>query len=68
MSDEGRGMSERVLAQASEPFFTTKSPGEATGLGLAMARGFAEQTGGGMRIDSAEGIGTTITLWLPAAS
>jgi PAS domain S-box-containing protein len=66
VSDTGAGMSPEVLAKATEPFFTTKAPGRGTGLGLAMARGFAEQSGGGLRIDSTEGQGTTVHLWLPA--
>ncbi len=65
--DIGTGMDPATLARASEPFFTTKKDGAGTGLGLAMAKGFAEQSGGGMRIDSSPGEGTTITLWLPQA-
>ncbi|MGI4795700.1 MAG: PAS domain S-box protein [Janthinobacterium lividum] len=67
MSDTGEGMAAAVLARASEPFFTTKEQGRGTGLGLAMARGFAEQSGGGLAIRSTLGAGTTVTLWLPAA-
>ena len=67
VSDTGEGMAAAVLARASEPFFTTKEPGRGTGLGLAMARGFAEQSGGGLAIRSTLGAGTTVTLWLPAA-
>ena len=67
VSDTGYGMNAATLARASEPFFTTKAPGKGTGLGLAMARGFAEQSGGGLRIESAPGHGTTVTLWLPVA-
>lgn len=67
VSDTGEGMAAAVLARASEPFFTTKEQGRGTGLGLAMARGFAEQSGGGLAIRSTPGAGTTVTLWLPAA-
>jgi CheY-like chemotaxis protein len=67
VSDTGEGMAAEVLARASEPFFTTKDQGKGTGLGLAMARGFAEQSGGGFAIRSTPGAGTTVTLWLPAA-
>jgi CheY-like chemotaxis protein len=63
--DSGIGMDAATLARASEPFFTTKSSGHGTGLGLAMSKGFAEQSGGAMRIESAPGQGTTVTLWLP---
>ena len=66
--DTGAGMSPEVLARATEPFFTTKTNGQGTGLGLATARGFVEQSGGGMRIESAPGEGTVVTLWLPLAA
>jgi PAS domain S-box-containing protein len=65
--DSGAGMPPEVLARVTEPFFTTKPRGKGTGLGLAMARGFAEQSGGGLHIESAPGAGTTVLLWLPAA-
>ena len=67
MADSGNGMSEETLARAGEPFFTTKPVGQGTGLGLAMARGFAEQSGGRFLISSALGQGTKISLWLPVA-
>ena len=67
LSDNGTGMDAMTLERASEPFFTTKPPGQGTGLGLAMARGFAEQSGGGFAIESAPGEGTTVTLWFPRA-
>jgi signal transduction histidine kinase/ActR/RegA family two-component response regulator len=67
ISDTGSGMDAATLARATEPFFTTKGPGQGTGLGLAMAKGFAEQSGGGLGIESIVGKGTTVTLWLPRA-
>jgi signal transduction histidine kinase len=66
--DQGTGMDPETLARVGEAFFTTKEPGKGTGLGLAMARGFAEQAGGALRIDSERGRGTTVTLWLPVAT
>jgi PAS domain S-box-containing protein len=68
VSDAGMGMTPDVLARASEPFFTTKEPGKGTGLGLAMARGFVEQCGGAILIESVVGQGTTVNLWLPVAT
>jgi len=65
VADTGAGMDAATLARATEPFFTTKPPGKGTGLGLAMARGFAEQSGGALAIDSRPGRGTAVTLWLP---
>ncbi|WP_301589917.1 hybrid sensor histidine kinase/response regulator [Sabulicella glaciei] len=67
VSDTGTGMDAATLARVSEPFFTTKPEGRGTGLGLSMARGFAEQSGGAMAVESAPGHGTTVTLWLPEA-
>ncbi|MEH3037133.1 MAG: PAS domain-containing protein [Sphingomonas adhaesiva] len=67
VSDTGTGMSEAVLARAFEPFFTTKEVGKGSGLGLAQVYGFAKQSGGGVRIDTAEGQGTTVTVYLPRA-
>lgn len=67
VTDTGTGMDAATLARASEPFFTTKPIGKGTGLGLAMARGFAEQSGGGFAIESRPAEGTTVTLWLPVA-
>jgi PAS domain S-box-containing protein len=65
VSDSGHGMDHATLARAREPFFTTKQSG--TGLGLAMAQGFIDQSGGAMEIESIEGQGTTVILWLPVA-
>jgi signal transduction histidine kinase len=67
VSDTGRGMSPEVLARACEPFFTTKPEGQGTGLGLATAQGFATQSGGALKIETAHGAGVTVHLWLPAA-
>jgi signal transduction histidine kinase/ActR/RegA family two-component response regulator len=67
VTDSGIGMDEATLARVSEPFFTTKPVGRGTGLGLAMARGFADQSGGALHIASVLGEGTVVTLWLPAA-
>ena len=64
--DTGQGMDAETLARAGEAFFTSKPEGKGTGLGLSMARGFAARAGGALRIDSAPGRGTEVTLWLPA--
>lgn len=61
------GMTPEVLARVTQPFFTTKPQGQGTGLGLAMARGFIEQSGGGILFASKPGQGTTVTIWLPLA-
>ncbi|MDT8330821.1 response regulator [Roseomonas gilardii] len=65
VSDTGNGMDAETLSRATEPFFTTKPKGQGTGLGLSMAKGFAEQSGGALLIASTPGRGTVVTLWLP---
>jgi signal transduction histidine kinase len=67
VTDTGAGMDAATLARVTEPFFTTKPKGEGTGLGLAMAQDFAEQSGGGLHIRSALNEGTIVTLYLPVA-
>lgn len=65
MADTGEGMSQEVQERIFEPFFTTKSTGQGTGLGLSQVYGFATQSGGEVRVSSALGKGTVITLVLP---
>ncbi|HEY0052667.1 MAG TPA: response regulator, partial [Caulobacteraceae bacterium] len=50
-----------------DPFFTTKPIGKGTGLGLSQVYGIAQQSGGTVRIDSLEGRGSTVEIWLPRA-
>lgn len=68
VADTGSGMDAKTLAQATEPFFTTKGVGKGTGLGLSMVHGMAEQLGGRLQLDSQVGRGTTVEIWLPVAS
>ena len=65
--DTGPGMPESVRARAAEPFFTTKPAGQGTGLGLAMAQGFAQQSGGRLEIDSRPGEGARVRMLFPVA-
>jgi CheY-like chemotaxis protein len=58
-------MAAETAARALDPFFTTKEVGRGTGLGLSMVHGFAVQSGGGMRLETAAGAGTCVTLYLP---
>jgi signal transduction histidine kinase/CheY-like chemotaxis protein len=68
VTDTGSGMTKEVLAKAFEPFFTTKEIGKGSGLGLSQVLGFAKQSGGGMRIESRVGEGTSVRVYLPRAA
>ncbi len=65
VSDTGLGMAPDVLGKVFDPFFTTKPLGQGTGLGLSMIYGFVQQSRGHIEIESREGAGTTIRLFLP---
>lgn len=65
VADSGAGMPPEVAAKAFEPFFTTKEVGRGTGLGLSQVYGFARQSGGDVRIDTAPGQGTAVRIYLP---
>ncbi len=70
VTDQGSGVSENVKAHLFEPFFTTRAPGEGTGLGLAVSQGIAEQHGGTLQFSElpAEfGTGARFVLRLPAS-
>ena len=66
VADSGHGMSAQTLANAVDPFFTTKPAGKGTGLGLSQVYGMVQQSGGDLDIQSQPSIGTTITLYFPA--
>ena len=66
--DTGIGMPPDVLARAFEPFFTTKPMGQGTGLGLSMIYGYARQSRGTVIIESIEGSGTCVQLYLPRST
>ena len=67
IEDNGAGMAQSVLDRAVEPFFTTKPKGAGTGLGLAMAQGFAQQSDGVLTLTSNAGEGTTVRFFFPIA-
>jgi PAS domain S-box-containing protein len=67
VTDTGEGMDDKTAKACIEPFFTTKQPGKGSGLGLSMVHGLAEQSGGWMRIETAPGKGTEISIALPVA-
>ena len=64
--DHGHGMAPDTAARAGEPFFTTKPYGAGLGLGLFLARAFADQMGGTLTVQSVVGHGTSVVLELPA--
>ena len=65
VADTGSGMPPEILERVFEPFFTTKEVGKGSGLGLPQVYGFAQQSGGRLRIDSRVREGTIVTLLLP---
>ena len=65
LADTGTGISPAHLPRVFEPFYTTKPKSHASGLGLPMAAGFAELSGGAIDLSSAPGAGTTVRLYLP---
>ncbi|WP_164013416.1 ATP-binding protein [Pyxidicoccus trucidator] len=64
--DSGPGIPAHVLPHVFDPFFTTKPPGEGMGLGLSLARRFIDDQGGAVQVESEEGHGTGVRLWMPA--
>lgn len=66
LADSGHGLSPEARAHLFEPFFTTKAEG--SGLGLAAVKRFVEEAQGDIRVESAEGVGTTLYISLPLAN
>ncbi len=65
VTDDGIGMTQDLAERVFEPFFSTKPTGHGTGLGLAQVHGFCTQAGGGARLATTPGLGTTVSLLLP---
>jgi C4-dicarboxylate-specific signal transduction histidine kinase len=64
--DDGVGMAPEVLKKVGTPWFSTRSEG--TGLGVANCQRLIGRAGGRMRIESEQGVGTTVTILLPTAA
>lgn len=65
VTDNGCGMSPAVHERAFDPLFTTKPAGRGSGLGLTLCRAIVQDHGGQIRIDSAPGHGSRVSIWLP---
>ncbi|WP_028307072.1 GAF domain-containing sensor histidine kinase [Desulfitibacter alkalitolerans] len=65
VKDNGHGIEKNQLTEIFNPFYTTKPPGQGTGLGLSVSLGIAEAHGGSIEVTSKPGIGSTFTLYIP---
>jgi signal transduction histidine kinase/ActR/RegA family two-component response regulator/HAMP domain-containing protein len=65
VSDTGVGITQHALASIFEPFYTTKDPGEGTGMGLSVVHGIVQRFGGDIFVESRAGEGTLFTVFLP---
>src|SRR5690606_14901736 len=63
--DQGTGIPEELQERVFEPLFTTKQPGQGTGLGLPLVYNLVSGHGGAVSIESARGVGTSVTVRLP---
>lgn len=65
VSDTGHGMSPAIMERIFDPYFTTKKPGEGTGMGLAVVHGIVKSFGGQITVQSTVGHGTRFEIFLP---
>jgi len=65
VQDSGCGIPEENLEKIFEPFFSTKKPGQGTGMGLYVSRGIVEKLGGSLKVKSQVGKGSTFIITLP---
>ncbi|MFY0628274.1 MAG: PAS domain-containing protein [Reichenbachiella sp.] len=65
VKDSGKGMTKEVLSKIRDPFFTTKGPGQGTGLGISIAESIVQKHHGEITFTSKRGTGTTVKIILP---
>ena len=65
VTDTGKGIPRKYIDRVFEPYFTTKALGEGTGMGLALVHSLVESYGGKIHLESMEGIGTEVSIYLP---
>jgi signal transduction histidine kinase len=63
--DNGIGIPEKIMGKIFQPFFTTKPPGQGTGLGLSLAYDIVKAHGGTIKVETREGEGSEFTIQLP---
>jgi two-component system NtrC family sensor kinase len=63
--DEGCGIPDENFPRLFAPFFTTKPPGEGTGIGLAVSRDIVGEHGGWIEVESREGSGSCFSMYIP---
>jgi two-component system cell cycle sensor histidine kinase/response regulator CckA len=68
IKDTGMGIDAQHVDRIFDPFFSTKDPGQGTGLGLSNVLQIMEQMNGGITVETARGVGTTLSLYFPACS
>ncbi|OFZ20049.1 MAG: hypothetical protein A2Z20_08220 [Bdellovibrionales bacterium RBG_16_40_8] len=68
IEDSGSGISKENIDNLFRPFFTTKPTGKGTGLGLATSQWIVESWSGSIEIESKEGVGTTVHIYIPKSS
>lgn len=62
IEDNGRGMTEEQVSKLSDPFFTSRTTRK-VGMGIPLFKQSAEQSGGGIKVTSKVGVGTTVEAW-----
>ncbi len=65
--DTGQGIDSEIVSQIFNPFFTTKQPGEGSGMGLSVVHGIVKELGGEITVESQPGVGAAFTVLLPVA-